>query len=122
MSNTNSLSLAKKLVLWHAGWRAVAALRPACRRQATGLDQFVIVLRAGWFWLLDLGGLGFRGSAFEVQGKQVLQDLFVCKIGGPAVGGGHGGIQFLMGEVQPGGALVVEVREGALPQVRVARQ
>jgi len=33
---------------------------------------------------------------------------------GPAVGGEDGGVEFLMGEVEPGGALVVEVGEGPL--------
>ena len=40
--------------------------------------------------------------------------LFVAEIGGPAVGGGDGGIQFLVREVKPRGAFVVKVRECAL--------
>jgi len=40
--------------------------------------------------------------------------LVVGQIGGPAVGGGDGGVEFLVGQVQPGRTLVVKVGEGAL--------
>jgi hypothetical protein len=57
--------------------------------------------------------LGFFFGTLKVQGEEPLQKLFVAQIGRPAVGGGDGGVEFLVGEVKPGGALVVEVREGA---------
>ena len=50
----------------------------------------------------------------KVQGEQPLQILFIAQISGPAVGGGDGGVQFLVGQVQPGGVLVVEIREGSM--------
>ena len=42
--------------------------------------------------------------------------MLVCQIGGPAVRGGDGGIQFLVRVVEPRGALVVKIRERALLQ------
>ena len=43
-----------------------------------------------------------------------LQNLFIAQISGPAIGGGDGGVEFLVYQVKPGGALVVKVRERAL--------
>lgn len=65
----------------------------------------------------QLGGSGFCFGTVKVQGKQPFQDLFITEINGPAVGGGYGGIQFLVCQVKPRGALVVKVREGALPKL-----
>ena len=67
--------------------------------------------------LSRLCGFGFLFGTLEVQGEEPLQKLFVAQISGPAVGGGDGGVEFLVGEVQPGGAFVVEVRERALFQL-----
>ena len=41
-----------------------------------------------------------------VELEQALQDLLVGKVGGPAVGGGDGGVEVAVGVVEPGGALV----------------
>ena len=59
-------------------------------------------------------GLGFLFGAVKVQGEEPFQELFIVQIGGPAVGGGDGGVEFLVGEVEPGGALVVRVCEGLM--------
>jgi hypothetical protein len=48
-------------------------------------------------------------SALLVEFEQPLQDGVVAEIGGPAVGGGDGGVEVAVGVVEPGGALVVEV-------------
>ena len=53
----------------------------------------------------------------KVQGEEPLQELLIAQISGPAVGGGDGGIEFLVRQVKPGGALVVEIRERALFQL-----
>ena len=78
------------------------------------LDHFLWPLFTRGFGFPDFGCLLLLGGAFEVQGEQPLQDLLVGQVGGPAVGGGYGGVEFLVGQVQPGGALVVEVGQGAL--------
>ncbi len=49
-----------------------------------------------------------------VQLQQAGKDFVSGEIGGPAVGGEDGGVEFSVGEVEPGGAQVVEVGEGAL--------
>jgi hypothetical protein len=46
--------------------------------------------------------------------------LLVAQIGGEAVGGGNGGVEFLVGVVKPGGALVVEFCERAILEFRGA--
>ena len=69
------------------------------------------------FRLGRLCGLGLFFGTLKVQGEEPFQDLFIAQIGGPAVGGGDGGVEFLVREVKPGGALVVEVRERALFQL-----
>ena len=51
-----------------------------------------------------------------VEREQALEDLLVGEVGGPAVGGGDRRVQFLVDVVEPGRALVVEVRERALLQ------
>ena len=63
------------------------------------------------------GGSGFLGGAFEVEGEEAGEDFVVGEVGRPAVGGGDGGVEFLVRHVEPGGALVVEVRERALFEV-----
>ena len=78
------------------------------------------------FARLGLGGSGGFGScAPEVQREKAFEDLFVAQVGGPAVSGGDGGIQFPVRVVEPRGALVVEPGERALFQLggglRVAR-
>ena len=62
---------------------------------------------------------GFLGP-FQVQRQQAAEDFVVGHFGGvvgPAVGGGDGLVERLVGEGQPGGAGVVEVGQGALLQV-----
>ena len=59
-------------------------------------------------------------SALQIQRQQAAEDFFVGHFGrvvGPAVGGGDGLVELLVGEVEPGGAGVVEVGQGALLQV-----
>ncbi len=59
-------------------------------------------------------------APFQVQRQQAAEDFVVGHFGGvvgPAVGGGDGGVERLVGEVQPGGAGVVEVGQGALLEV-----
>ena len=83
-------------------------------------DQFVFALFTGGAWTLHFRGSRFLGSAFKVQGKQPLQNLIVREINRPVVGSGNGGIEFLVGEVQPSGALVVELCECAILEFRGA--
>ena len=58
---------------------------------------------------------------FLIQRQQLLEDLLVAHLGLPAVGGEDGGVELGVGEGEPGGALVVEVRQGALLELRGAR-
>ena len=53
-------------------------------------------------------------GAGQVEGEQAGENLFVGHVGGPAIGGGDGSVELFVGEVEPGGAGVVEVGEGAL--------
>jgi hypothetical protein len=66
------------------------------------------------FGRFNFRGFGFFGGAFKVPGEQFFQDLFVGQIGGLAVAGGNGGVQFLMGEIEPRGTLVVKFGKRAL--------
>ena len=52
------------------------------------------------------------GCAVQIQ-RQLLQNLFIAHGWIPAVGGEDGGVEFAVGEVEPGGAFVVEVGERA---------
>ena len=57
---------------------------------------------------------------FQIQRQQAAEDFFVGHVGGvvgPAVGGGDGLVELLVGEVQPGGAGVVEVGQGAFLEI-----
>src|SRR4029077_16848732 len=58
----------------------------------------------------------FRRGAFEVECEEFLEKLVVGQGGVPAVGGEDGGVEAAVGEVEPGGALVVEIRERPLGQ------
>lgn len=60
------------------------------------------------------------GGARAVQFKQAQEDFFVLQIGGPAVGGGGGGIQFGVNVREPSGAFIVELGEDALLEFRGA--
>src|SRR5438128_2202770 len=84
------------------------------------LEHFALSLGARTARLFGLRGFRFFGGALQVQGEKLFENLFLAQIGGPAVGGGHGGVEFLVGQVQPRGAFVVKVREGALFQLRGA--
>ena len=69
-------------------------------------------------WLV----VGVLGS-FEVEGEQPCEDLLVrscIRCLRPAVGGEDGCIELAVGDVEPCGALVVEVGEGALLELRFA--
>jgi len=74
--------------------------------------------------MLGALGFGFWGfrlfffffGASEVEGEEAFEDLVVGKVGRSAVRGGDGGVEFFVGEVEPGGALVVEICQGALFQ------
>ena len=61
------------------------------------------------------GSFGF--AALEVEGEEALEDFGVGEVGGPAVGGGDGGVQVGMDVGEPGGALVVEVGQGAFLEI-----
>jgi hypothetical protein len=82
-----------------------------------GLNHFIRTFLSRGFRLLYLRRLFFFRCAFQVQGKQPLQNLFVGQVGGEAVGGGDGGVQFLVAKVKPRGALVIKFRERALFQL-----
>jgi hypothetical protein len=53
----------------------------------------------------------------KVERQQPREDFVVGKVGGPVVGGGDGGVEALVGEVEPGGAGVVELGERALGEL-----
>src|SRR3989442_847012 len=80
-------------------------------------EHFVFSLGARTARLFHRRGFRFFGGAFKVQGEKLFEDLFVTQVGGPAVGGGNGGVEFLVREVEPRGALVVKVRERALSEL-----
>ncbi|MEX2140811.1 MAG: hypothetical protein WD894_16225 [Pirellulales bacterium] len=50
----------------------------------------------------------------KVQRQEACQDFIVHQVNRPTVGGGDGGVELAVGEVEPGGAGVVEVGERAL--------
>jgi hypothetical protein len=50
----------------------------------------------------------------QVEREQPLQNLLVAEVGRPAVGGGDGSVEAAVGQGEPGGTLVVQVRERAL--------
>ena len=52
----------------------------------------------------------------KAVGKKAFKDFVVCQGVGPAVGGEDGGVEFLVGQCEPGGALVVEIGERAFGQ------
>jgi len=59
--------------------------------------------------------------ALQVERQQAAEDFVVGHfrgVVGPVVGGGDGLVEFLMRQIQPGGAGVVEVVQGALLQFR----
>ena len=58
-----------------------------------------------------------RCGAFEVEGEECGEEVVVGDGGVPAVGGEDGGVEFFVGQVEPGGTFVVEVRERALFEV-----
>jgi len=48
---------------------------------------------------------------FQIECQQFGQEFIIAEPQRPAVGGEDGGVEFLVGEVEPSGALVVEVGE-----------
>ena len=58
--------------------------------------------------------------SFQIQRQQALEDFFVrhlkCVVG-PAIGISYCCVQSYVGRVQPGGALVLELGEGAFGQI-----
>ena len=64
---------------------------------------------------MSIPGLRFR--SLLVQDQQSLQDLFVAEIERPAIRVEHGPVEFLVGQVEPGRALVVYVGQGTLFQL-----
>ena len=59
--------------------------------------------------------LSFR--SFQIQLEQPREDFVVGKIGGPAIGGGDGGIEFAVDQGEPRRPFVVEVRQRSLGQL-----
>src|SRR5215207_6178463 len=55
----------------------------------------------------------------QVERQKVLQDVFVVDLLRPAVGGEHGPVQGGVGILKPRGALVVQVRQRPLLQLRL---
>src|SRR5688572_345649 len=58
------------------------------------------------------GGNLSSAGACKVEGQQPFENLFVAEVVGPAIGGEYGVVKPFVGQVEPGGALVVEVGEG----------
>ena len=63
---------------------------------------------------LCVSGLRVGSSPFQIQREEFRENLLIAHLGVPAVGGEDGGVELLVGEGEPGRALVVEVRQGAL--------
>jgi len=57
---------------------------------------------------------------FKVEGEETFEDVIVGELVGPAVGVEDGVVELLVGEVEPGGALVVQVGERALLEYGIA--
>ena len=53
----------------------------------------------------------------EVHGEELFEDFFVRQVLWPAVGGEDGSVEGLVGELEPGGTLVVEIGERAAGQL-----
>ena len=53
----------------------------------------------------DRAGAALGVRAFEVEGEQAFENLFVGEVGGPAVGSGDGLVEFAVREVEPGGSV-----------------
>jgi len=90
-----------------------AILRGRVGQSPSNLGLFLLRAFKGRFRFLDLRRLFFFLCTLQIQGQQPFQNLLVGQVGGPAAGGG--GMEFLVGEVQPCVALVVKVGECALP-------
>ena len=58
--------------------------------------------------------LSILRGVLEVQLQQRRQQVVVGHRGGPGVGGEDGFVEFFLGQIEPGGAVVVEVGERAL--------
>jgi hypothetical protein len=41
------------------------------------------------------------GSAFQIEGEKLFENLLVGKVNGKSICGGDGGIQFLVGQIKP---------------------
>ena len=65
----------------------------------------------------NTGRLTPPSRPLQIQRQQPPQDFLSRQIRRPAVGGGDGGVEFLVGQGEPGGAFVVEVGQGAFFQV-----
>ena|ERR1017187_7556954 len=59
----------------------------------------------------------FLRRSVQIQGQQLRQDVLVAHPRVPAVGGEDGGVELLMGQVEPGRPLVVEVRQRAFLEI-----
>lgn len=66
------------------------------------------MLGPGGLGLPGLAGFELGGGAFEIEFQEAFEDLVVGEVGREAVGGGNGGIEFLVSEIEPCRALVVE--------------
>lgn len=64
----------------------------------------------------QLNPLFLRRGALVIESEQPLQEFRIGERGRPAMGGEDGLIQFAVSIHQPGGARVVEIREGAALQ------
>ena len=77
--------------------------------------------RQTWYAVSRPTGSGSGLAPLQVQRQQPLQDLLVAQVVRPAVGVEDRLVQLPVGQVQPGRALVVEVGQGALLQLGLAR-
>ena len=93
--------------------------RRACARQTRRTTQ-VVLQSGGLEGLILIGGFcttppdASDARPRQVQRQQTLQNLLVAQVCGPAVRGEHRLVQLAVGEIEPGGALIVEVGESAL--------
>jgi hypothetical protein len=56
-----------------------------------------------------------------IQGQEPFKDGFFAEVGGPAVGGGNGGVEFRVAGGEPGGADIVEFGKRAVFEAGGAR-
>jgi hypothetical protein len=61
-----------------------------------------------------LSSLIVRFASLHVEFQKHCQDLFICHVRFPVIGGEDGFVESLVGKIEPGGAGIVEVGKSSL--------